>query len=679
MQYLSFFLYTRIPAEELPALRDSLHAMLDAIGAGGRIFIATEGINAQMCAPVEHMAQMESSLRALHGGVFRSVELTLGNVHHPSGAVSAPGDIAPTEPPPGAAPFQPPFTALHVRVRHRLVADGLDAETHERLDLHDHGEGLDAAQWHAAMKEVESGRAHPNTRVIDVRNWFESEIGGFVPHAPGALPLGTDLYKQSFDKLDEIFQADAASPPTKNGTPPQTTYIYCTGGIRCVKVGAYLRSKGHSQIKFLKGGINAYIKLVQEKTKQAVVTDASVTASATPAAALSDSVSASASSPPPFQSVFRGKNFVFDSRIKEGNASVRITPDVLGACHQCGDACDVHVNCKNLRCDVLFLQCRSCADEYEHTCSDECRTILRAVKAEKMSFSDLPPHPGQQYYRRRVGLAATRADRPTVMMTQMRTDTPTAAFHAWTRTHSARRAFSTAAAAAPSTAAPSLSALDAYCASHSTPTPSSRLLADISSHTLASMPERANMLSEPVVGALLRAIVTACTSHAVEPRLLELGTFTGYSTSWLLDTLPRGRGTLISCESKEEHAAVARPLLAQHDNFSQLQLRLAPALDTLQSLVDDGAAPFHFVYIDANKKSYGAYVDFLLTHSLLARGGAIVLDNTLWKGLVAAPEEDHDSMTRSIHALNQRLANDDRLLVTMLPIRDGITIVQRRE
>jgi len=233
------------------------------------------------------------------------------------------------------------------------------------------------------------------------------------------------------------------------------------------------------------------------------------------------------------------------------------------------------------------------------------------------------------------------------------------------------------------------------------------------------LPERANMLSGPLVGATLRALVhAACAGRtaAEPPRILELGTFTGYATAWLLDCLPAPAtasdihlpghsGCVVSCELKDEVLAVARENLRLHPRFQQLRLMQGPAIDSLRILAEEAkqaqaaaatavstgarglqcAAPFDLVYIDANKKSAAAYASFLLSSSasappLLRPGtGVLVLDNTLWKGLVAEPDPTlHDSMTRAAHQLNQQLRDDPRLLVTMLPIRDGITVIQQR-
>jgi predicted O-methyltransferase YrrM len=265
--------------------------------------------------------------------------------------------------------------------------------------------------------------------------------------------------------------------------------------------------------------------------------------------------------------------------------------------------------------------------------------------------------------------------------------------------------------------------LESYCAAHCSPALSGDLLQSIAARTTAEMPERANMLSDALVGAVLRALVHAATAHDsnAAPRILELGTFTGYSTSWLLDCLPPAfvsgeleaalgtRGVVVSCELRDEYAALARENLATHPRIDALDLRVGPAIDTLTALAADAAAPaaestaaFDFIYIDANKKASARYVDAILQLGLLKRPtGILLIDNTLWKGQVvhaaaqaanaasssspdmatlaaASTGPQVDSMGRAIHALNVRLANDPRLLVTVLPARDGLTIVQHR-
>jgi caffeoyl-CoA O-methyltransferase len=367
-------------------------------------------------------------------------------------------------------------------------------------------------------------------------------------------------------------------------------------------------------------------------------------------------------------------------------------------------------------CILSFFvsQCPTCASAYERTCSDSCRTILRAVEAEQMSFADLPPHPGQLYYRRRVGLAATMhpslphkattrsfstlatPTRPTATTSPIVDATPATVPVTTTIKENAKFKKTEKylpLGVSPSTSgtvdtpkAPNAAAIESYCVSHSTPPASSAILESITSHTRSLMPERANMLSDSLVGGVLRSLATASLSHSTDPCILELGTFTGYATSWLLDALPSPtRGTLLTCEINQEHADIALHHLAAHPNYARLQVCVAPAMETLQAIVEGNSSAtsntlaFDFIYLDANKKSYLTYFELILTHQLLKSTGLMVVDNTLWKGRVVAASQTHDSMTRSMDNFNKHIAKDTRVITTMLPIRDGITIVQWRQ
>jgi UPF0176 protein len=124
--------------------------------------------------------------------------------------------------------------------------------------------------------------------------------------------------------------------------------LYCTGGIRCEKASAWLRHHGFENVNQLLGGIIDYHRQVSDKG---------------------------------LVNRFRGKNFVFDDRLGE-----RISDDVISSCHQCGAPCDTHVNCANVDCNILFIQCDACAEKYEGCCSKACSDYLKLPEAEKVKI-----------------------------------------------------------------------------------------------------------------------------------------------------------------------------------------------------------------------------------------------------------------------------------------------------
>jgi caffeoyl-CoA O-methyltransferase len=152
-------------------------------------------------------------------------------------------------------------------------------------------------------------------------------------------------------------------------------------------------------------------------------------------------------------------------------------------------------------------------------------------------------------------------------------------------------------------------------------------------------------------------------------RVLELGTFTGYSSISMALALPAG-GRIVTCDVNEETTAIARRYAEEAGVADRIDYRLGPALETVAGL--DG--PFDLVFIDADKPNYVNYYD--ATMPLLADGGLMVVDNTLWSGQVADPD-DQDENTLAIRALNDRVLEDPRVENVLLTVRDGMNLVWR--
>lgn len=158
-------------------------------------------------------------------------------------------------------------------------------------------------------------------------------------------------------------------------------------------------------------------------------------------------------------------------------------------------------------------------------------------------------------------------------------------------------------------------------------------------------------------------------------RLLEVGTFTGYSALSMAQAMPE-EGQLLCCDIDEQYTSIARRYWEEAGVAARIQLRLAPALETLGALVREGRAEsFDLIFIDADKTNYPAYLEHAL---VLARpGGVILFDNTLWSGRVleARPES---ADTRAIQSLNRRLKLDQRVDISLLPLGDGLTLCRKR-
>ena len=205
-------------------------------------------------------------------------------------------------------------------------------------------------------------------------------------------------------------------------------------------------------------------------------------------------------------------------------------------------------------------------------------------------------------------------------------------------------------------------AVEAYTEAHTTPP--SPLLVDLAEETTRSL-ETPQMMVGAVEGRFLEMLVFA----AGATRVLEIGTFSGYSALSMAAGLPAG-GTVVTCEVDPRAAEVARRFVAAGPHAGRVDIRLGPALETLEHL--DG--PFDLVFIDADKPSYVRYYEAVLPK--LAQRGLIVADNTLWSGRVLE-DADADEDTAAIRAFNDHVRADPRVVCVQLPVRDGMTLVRR--
>jgi UPF0176 protein len=163
-----------------------------------------------------------------------------------------------------------------------------------------------------------------NTLVVDMRNHYESEIG----HFKNAVTPDVDTFRESLDLIEEDL---------KSHKKTKKLVMYCTGGIRCEKASAYFKHKGFKNVYQLEGGIINYARQVTSKE---------------------------------VENKFIGKNFVFDQRRAE-----KISDDIIASCHQCGQPADIHVNCANDACHLLFIQCDSCKKSMKNCCSSTCMEV----------------------------------------------------------------------------------------------------------------------------------------------------------------------------------------------------------------------------------------------------------------------------------------------------------------
>ena len=175
-----------------------------------------------------------------------------------------------------------------------------------------------------------------------------------------------------------------------------------------------------------------------------------------------------------------------------------------------------------------------------------------------------------------------------------------------------------------------------------------------------------HMLSGHVQGRVLSMM-----SHMIRPkRILELGTFTGYSALCLAEGLAEG-GKLVTIEHNDELEETIRRNFARSPLGERIELRIGDC----KSVIGELEGPFELVFMDADKREYCAYLE--LVYPLVPVGGFILADNTLWDGHVIDPAYDKDKQTLGLRAFNDQLKEDDRFEQVILPLRDGLTIIHK--
>ena len=285
---ISFYRYVDIlnPTD----FRNTLYIIFNKLGVLGRIYIANEGINAQISVP---NIEFENFKKIVNDIVeLQNIWLNI--------AVDDNGKS---------------FAVLNIKVRNKIVADGIN-DPNFSLSLK--GNYVSAE---AMNHKIDNNEAI----VVDMRNHYEYEVG----HFEGAIEVPSDTFKEQLNMAVDMLSDYKEKP----------IIMYCTGGIRCEKASGFLKFKGFKEVYHLEGGIINYIHQVKSKN---------------------------------LPSKFIGKNFVFDNRLGE-----RVTPDIISKCHQCGESCDTHVNCAHSGCHLLFIQCATCAQKFNHCCSQTCSDILK--------------------------------------------------------------------------------------------------------------------------------------------------------------------------------------------------------------------------------------------------------------------------------------------------------------
>jgi len=204
--------------------------------------------------------------------------------------------------------------------------------------------------------------------------------------------------------------------------------------------------------------------------------------------------------------------------------------------------------------------------------------------------------------------------------------------------------------------------IERYAMAHTTPLPA--LLDELIATTQERLGEQARMLSGQLEGTLLQLLVASLGAR----RVLEIGTFTGFSAQMMAAALPDD-GQLITCDLDPKAIEIAKGFFERSPHGRKIKLREGPALETMQSL-EPG---FDLVFIDADKTNYINYYEEALR--LLAPGGLIAVDNVLWSGRVLDPKDEND---HAIVAFNEHVSRDERVTQVVLTLRDGVMLVRRK-
>ena len=203
--------------------------------------------------------------------------------------------------------------------------------------------------------------------------------------------------------------------------------------------------------------------------------------------------------------------------------------------------------------------------------------------------------------------------------------------------------------------------LEDYAEAHTTAPDD--LLRRLAEETRATM-SAPQMLTGPTEGRFLELLVFGTGAR----RVLEIGTFTGYSALSMAAALPPG-GRIDTCDIEPRHAEVAQRYVDESPYADRISIHLGPALETIAALEGE----FDLVFIDADKGNYARYYEAVLPR--LSERGLIAIDNTLWSGKVLDPPDDD---SKAIAALNDLIADDERVVAVQLTIRDGVTLIRRR-
>jgi len=632
MTMLSFYSFPPGGVKDPEKFAILLRKVWKPFDALGRVYAAEEGINAQMSIPTNVLANFrQCCLEIPELGTYMENDINIDPIPLTIDEFAIAGDM-------DGKP-SPPFHNLHVRVRAQIVADGLDRS----LDWESAGYDMPPLEWHEKLKEAREARQSGDEDkmkdaplIFDCRNDYETSVGVFE----GAETLDTENFRDSWDVLKDKLK------DKPKDTPIMT---YCTGGIRCVKVGAYLTQEmGFTNVSRLAGGIIAYDRTLNNNA-------------------------------PEEEPMFKGTNYVFDGRVGR-----QITDDALGDCMTCGGKTNLLSNCMNTNCHKRMVQCDKCRDSYSGTCSEVCKN--RVVNSES-SFYERKVPKSEVKYDDLDEYALGHSTPPSDLYEEIKKNTAEymgSGYHMISDTAQGRLLCNLASMSREGRVL-EIGGFTGYA-------------------TCCFLEGAANAAdaTDNIDGPGSREKGAFVMSLERDRRAIDI------AASHLDVMTSAGLGQDGAEKAADIREGPGIPIIESESLFFEYKqagcelMRVTDALAYVEAMASgieaENTSPFDIVFIDADKTRFLQYVEACLSSDrVLKTGGVMIVDNVLWKGIVLdvnngtvnissdgldAQEVKKSRRARklanAVHDFNSAIVNDSRVEVVMLNMRDGLSIIRKK-
>ena len=580
VRVLSFWKFAPQTNDQLFTLKNFICKSFNELQVKGRIYIAEEGINAQLTVPAKNL--------------FRFYRIVKNNDYLKDIRLNFEHKLRYEEPRKAA------FTKLKVNRKKKVINDG----DHNIIPTNFENKEIPPAEWHDLLTKINE-QQESNSIILDCRNHYEQILG----HFKGSVPVDVSTYRDSFHFLEQM-RDDLAKK--------DNILIYCTGGIRCAKITTFLEDNLQlSNIKALKGGIISYANYINTNN---------------------------------LSSEYRGKNFVFDNRLEAKVVEDGADKEFQHECVKCGSPGAIQNNCANDCCNEIHFFCEACNNLEKITCSVECQ--------EYFNFDDeikavLKQRSSQEIKAKQPGTFDFRKEKRAVYLSILEQVVSTQ-----------KRAYATYSVSNPE--------IESYILSVSRKF--HPLVYQVESNTKLLFPTLAHNLCGPIVGQYLYHMVKLTSAK----KILELGCFTGYSTIIMASALSSG-GTILTCEKVPKLAEVAQDHITLYQQTASSSLNINLYVGEANNYMHDLSArneKFDIIFVDADKKSYLHYYNFVLDNQLLTDGGCIIFDNVFFRGKVFASNTTTyiDNIGQILGEFITHVTTDKRTEHHVLPLSDGILV-----